>query len=120
MKITNAATMISELRSKGYRVMVRHVRHLKRPIFNPELKDLDDCLTRSEFKRYTVPELQDQNTVTLDGLKFGDVVDPCGGFTEVILVTPSGEQHVGKCNFAKTRPFNRRNGLTGALGRALS
>lgn len=99
---------VESLKAAGCKVKVRHVRRLKIGLYNPEIGCVDHFLTRGEFIR-----LNDDPT-----RKFGNVVDPRGGFCEV-TVEEAGVLRRGKFNVAGTKPYNRKVAVYAALGRAM-
>lgn len=114
---------INELNKKGYRVKIRHFRRLKAgPIVEPQTIDL--FLTRGEFERYkkeNVPFYNGSSSLVVkqEELKFGEIVDPHGGFTIAELINENtGEILYGKYNF-NNRNFQRKVGFAAAVGRAL-
>lgn len=98
---------VKQLRDEGCKVVVRHVRLLNKSYFNPDFGGEDNLLTRREFE--VLSQGQD---------KFGQVVQPKGGFTEVKIVTPDGKVYYGKHNYNSKR-FERKIGVKAAIGKAL-
>lgn len=95
----NLDVVLGGLRKNGYRVSIQHNRYVWR------YKNGYDCLPTHEISRHEVLE--------------GDTkVFNNGGFTRVEITTPQGDVLVGKHNFSASKPFCRRIGVIGALGRA--
>src|SRR3990167_2066055 len=90
---------VEELRKSGFKVRVYH----GRVVF---LGMSVDIMSRREFETKMPSDMW-------DGLVLSS-----GGFTRVEVTTPEGETKVGKFNFGN-RQFNRKLGLTAAIGRAL-
>ena len=108
MSMLAMSNPVEALKTMGCKVRVRHVRHLRDGLFNPEIGGIDHFLTRGEFVR-----LNDNPS-----RKFGDVVDPRGGFCEV-TIEENGVVRRGKFNVAATKQYNRKVAVCAAVGRAL-
>ena len=89
---------VEELRKSGYKVKVYHAR---------KFKGWWDLMSKKEFiagwPNHTI----------------GLHIDSYGGFTKVEVTCPEGFTSVGKFNTPTGEQFNRKLGLTAALGRAL-
>lgn len=101
--------MIEQLRKDGFKVKVHHVRPLRVGFYNPEIDMIDNMLSRNEFEDFSRGS----------NLKFGDVVLPTGGFTEVEILCQDGSVLRGKHNFPKHKNFERKVGVKAAIGKAL-
>jgi hypothetical protein len=117
---------LRELRKAGYHVSIRHVRE-----FCGVYRKNDDCfMTRGEYEHCRL-----NGEIVYDDLRamgyycdrfgvapnkvptYGTSVDSYGGWTEVEIVSPEGQVGFGKFNFTN-KPFNRKIGLSAAIGRA--
>ncbi len=89
---------VEELRKEGYKVRVYHAR---------KFMGWWDLMSKKEFK-----SLYPNHTLSLH-------LDSFGGFTKVEVTCPHGPTFVGKYNIKSGEQFNRKLGLTVAIGRAL-
>ena len=100
---------VKQLKDQNFRVEVYHGRQ-----YVPGEKTVLD--TNNVENNFPVMSRRDMK-IKEDKNDF--VLSHKGGFTIVELTTPDGKTAKGKFNFGKTCSFNRRIGLTAAIGRAL-
>jgi hypothetical protein len=89
----NLDVVLGGLRKAGYHVSINHFRQT---LTNSGY----DCLQKHEMNNETQKVFNN------------------GGFTRVTITTPGGDTLTGKHNFGASKPFCRRIGVIGALGRA--
>ena len=130
--------LIKALTVLGHYVQIDHFRCLDNAFVGDEddMRDFEDdgypagameCATKPRYKaafedgmvfgRYDSGKFFSVNPENYL-FEFDNVVNPCGGFTRVIIGTPDGESYIGKRNFGKKERFNKKHGLVGALMRA--
>lgn len=121
------------LRDQKFKVIIRHTRWFKdvcvvESTLGPPPErhyNLMGLMTKGEFERYktdgrlSLSPFANADEFSNDDIgNFGEEVSPKGGFTTATIVTPTGEEYVGKFNFTN-RAFNKRIGILAAFGRAM-
>lgn len=100
---------VQSLRASGYKVRVQHKR-----LF-PGLSH-DNIMTRGQFEG-VITSLGYQPAE--DG-KYSKAVSPKGGETVVQITSPDGTELEGVAKCSLKDPYNRKRGLSIAIGRALN
>lgn len=134
---------VQELRQKGYRVCIKHVRYF--PLNGDMVCKTIDGISGDAYRDYEVDQyltkgeyLLSQENKNLEFSRDGEesprvaiylapwdipysvAVSPVGGFTHVEIYKDDEFLASGKRNFGKREHFNRKKGVHGALKQALS
>lgn len=109
--MTNNTKTIEAIRQVGGTVRIQHIRRFLKP--KPRVLNLDPIVEIIEEK------VTKENKVSSIEQKLGAKISPCGGVTIVEVTTPDGEKLTEKARCRENDQFNKRLGVSIALGRII-